>query len=52
MNWEAIGELILGLPDAIPAVLEIASGRDETPEVVVRKAQDRRQAFYRRRGLR
>jgi len=40
MNWDAIGELLLGLPDTVPAVLEIASGRDETPEVVVRKAQE------------
>ncbi|HEX6507452.1 MAG TPA: TIM barrel protein [Chloroflexota bacterium] len=40
MNWDGIGELMLGLPDAVPAVLEIASGRDEGSEVVVRKAQE------------
>jgi hypothetical protein len=40
MNWDAIGELLLGLPEAVPAVLEIASGREETSEVVVRKAQE------------
>lgn len=40
MNWDAIGELMLGLPDAVPAVLEIACGRDEMPEMVVRKAQE------------
>jgi sugar phosphate isomerase/epimerase len=39
MNWNAIGEVLMGLPEATPAVLEIACGRDESPEVVVRKTQ-------------
>ena len=40
MNWDVIGDLMLGVPDSVPAVLEIASGREETPEIVVRKAQE------------
>jgi len=40
MNWDAIGEVMMGLPDEVPAVLEIGSGRDEPADVVVRKAQE------------
>jgi sugar phosphate isomerase/epimerase len=40
MNWNSVGEVLLGLPDAVPAVLEIACGRDETTDVVVRKTQE------------
>jgi len=40
MQWDAIGEVMLGLPDALPAVLEIASGRNESSEVLVRRVQE------------
>jgi hypothetical protein len=40
MNWSAIGEVLMELPEATPAVLEIACGRDESAEVVVRKTQE------------
>ena len=40
MNWGAIGEVLLRLPEATPAVLEIASGRGETAEVLTRRTQE------------
>jgi sugar phosphate isomerase/epimerase len=40
MNWEVIGELLMALPDATPGVLEIASGREEAPDEIVRRAQE------------
>jgi sugar phosphate isomerase/epimerase len=40
MNWKAIGEALMRLPETIPAILEIACGRDEPSEVVIRKAQE------------
>jgi len=40
MNWNAIGEVMLALPDSVDAVLEIGCGRDESPDLVVRRAQE------------
>jgi sugar phosphate isomerase/epimerase len=40
MNWNAIGEVLMGLPDTVPAVLEIGCGRDESSDVIVRKTQE------------
>ena len=39
MNWEEISEALLQLTDT-PGVLEIASGRDSSPELVIKKAQE------------
>jgi sugar phosphate isomerase/epimerase len=40
INWNAVGEVLSGLPEATPTVLEIASGRAGDADVVVRKTQE------------
>lgn len=37
MQWDAVLASLAQLPESVPAVMEIASGRDEGPEVVGRK---------------
>jgi len=40
MRWNVIGELMLGLPEALPAVLEIGAGRGETARSIASRTQE------------
>lgn len=40
MQWDTIGELMLSLPDAVPAVLEIGSGRGETAQNIAGRTRE------------